>query len=113
LTAKVESLEARTAELEAEKSRLEGELAVARLRLERFEAIERGYEEARVRVKESLSKLSPLLGLGDSVLPSFDGLRDSAWANKLDSDSQAVSGLKDLQDQLKGLLGGEAKKPAP
>lgn len=111
LTAEVERLKAVTAELEAKNAALEAEMAQARQTLSQIEEIKQGYEAARTQFGAALKQVGPLLGLGESPLPPFEGLKDSSWVGKFAPPANLPSDMKALQDELKGLLGEGIKLP--
>ena len=113
LTAEVESLKVRITQLEAEKAKVDAQLASANQELQRVAEIKQGYEAARTKFAASLKQMAPLVGNAESPLPPFEGLSDSTWVGKLTPGAEAAPGLKELQNELKGILGDEAKKPAP
>ncbi len=111
LTAEVESLKARIIQLEAEKAKVDAQLASANQELQRVAEIKQGYEAARTKFAANLKQMAPLVGNAESPLPPFEGLSDSSWIGKLAPAAEMAPGLKDLQNELKGILGNEAKKP--
>lgn len=100
-------LELDLVKLEAENARLESELANAKKELEKVEEIKKGYEAAREKFKENISKLGPLLGSAASGLPAFEELKDSGWIGKFSGDGELPADLKALGSELKGLLGDQ------
>jgi DNA repair exonuclease SbcCD ATPase subunit len=120
LTAEIESLKAKVADLEAknaklqqleaENARLATELATAKKELDEVAAIKNGYEEARTKFAASLTQLAPLLGNMPSPLPPFEGLADSSWVGKFTPGAKIAPDLKELQNQLKDLLGPQGKQ---
>lgn len=113
LQAKVAELEAEKAELEADATRLQSELMDAEKELEGIDEIRKGYEDARTKFQESMKKLSPLVGDAASPFPPFEGLKDSNWVGQLAPGGAVTSGVRDMQDQLKQLLGDDLGIPAP
>lgn len=111
LTAKVAQLEAQTKKLESENARLQTELADAKRKLDEVEAIRKGYESARAALKKAMDQLGPLVGAAGSPLPPFEGLKDSSWVGKLGPPAETASGLKQLQDTFKELMGPPGAKP--
>jgi hypothetical protein len=79
----------------------------------RVAEIKQGYEAARTKFAASLKQMAPLVGYAKSPLPPFEGLSDSSWVGKLTPGAEMAPGLKELQSELKGILGNEAKKPGP
>ena len=102
-----EQLEARLAKVTAENDQLRSDLGSARQELADVEQIKQGYEAARAKVKENMSQLGALLGNTESPLPAFEDLKSSDWAGNLMPGGQLPADLKNLQDELKGLLGGQ------
>jgi cell division protein FtsB len=113
LTAEAEAQKAKAEKLAAENAQLQQQLAAAKQEQERFEKIKLGYEAGRARIKEQLQQLAPLLGATGSPLPPFEALSDSNWAGNFAPGAKLAPGLKELQSELQGLLGPEAKKPSP
>ncbi len=114
LTAEVESLRASVEELKAENTRLESELENAKKDLAGVEEIKKGYETARTKFRENLAQLAPLLGNAAPALPPFEELKDSSWIGKFAPNAEMTSGLKDLKNlegNLKGLLGDQGLLP--
>jgi len=111
LTAEVDDLKARLTQLEAEKANVDAQLASANQELQRVAEIKQGYEAARTKFAASLKQMAPLVGNAESPLPPFEGLSDSSWVGKLAPGTEMAPGLKELQNELKGILGSEAKKP--
>ena len=113
LSAEVERLKASVAALEKAKAQTDAELAKAKQDLSQVEEIKRGYEDARAKFAASLKPLAALTGNVESPLPPFEGLKDSSWVGKLTPGAGLPAGIKELEKELKGLLGEEAKKPVP
>lgn len=113
LMAETESLKQRVTQLEAEKAQADTQLVSANQELQRVAAIKQGYEEARIKFAAHLKQLAPLVGNAESPLPPFEGLSDSSWVAKLTPGAELTPQLKELQNTVQGLLGNEAKKPAP
>lgn len=120
LTAEVARLKAVTADLEAKNAALQAELtlgkqqvAQAQQYLAQIEEIKKGYEEARVKFGESLKPLASVLGISESPLPPFEGLKDSSWVGKFAPSGNLAPGIKELQNELKGLMGEGVKLPTP
>jgi hypothetical protein len=118
LTAQLEQQKQAASQLEAEKAQLsaqltanQADLAAARQALNRVAEIKKGYEEARTKMAASMKQLAPLVGNAESPLPPFEGLADSNWVGKLVPNAGAVPGLKELQSELQGLLEGAKPKP--
>jgi chromosome segregation ATPase len=121
LTAEVESLQAETAKLKAEitetkaevaetkaeNARLESELGAAKQELARVEKIKKGYETARTKLTEQMKQFAPLLGNAGSPLPPFDELEDSSWAGEFAPAAKLAPGIKDLEKEIKELLGDQ------
>ncbi len=107
LTAEVQQLKSRVADLEAERVAMETELSAAQADLARMEEIRTGYETARVEFQKNLAQLAPVLGLTGSPLPPFEQLSDSSWVDRFAPSGDLTTGLKDLKDleqQFRGLL---------
>ncbi len=104
LTAEVQQLKGQVAELEANRGALEAELTAAQADLARMEEIRKGYETARVEFQKNMAKLAPVLGLTGSPLPPFEQLSDSSWVSRFAPSEEMTSGLKDLEQQFRGLL---------
>jgi hypothetical protein len=113
LSVEVEKQKQQVAKLEKEKAELQAKLADANRELEKVARIRKGYELARTELKKQLAQLVPLVGGADSPLPSFDDLQDTKWIGSWAPAGKIASGLKDLQLELKGLLGGDKEKPKP
>jgi outer membrane murein-binding lipoprotein Lpp len=120
LTAEVERLKAATADLEAKNAALQAELtqgkqqaALAQQQLAQIEEIKKGYEEARVKFGDSMKQLAPVLGISGSPLPTFENLKDSSWVGKFAPPANLAPGIKELQNELKGLMGEGLKPPTP
>lgn len=116
LTAEVQQLKDRVAELEANRQALEAELTAAQADLARMEEIRKGYETARAELQQNMAKLAPMLGLTGSPLPPFEQLSDSSWVSGFARSEEITSGLKDLEQQFRGLLeatGGLPVVPKP
>ncbi len=120
LTAEVERLKAATADLEAKNAAMQAELtqakqeaAQAQQQLAQIEEIKKGYEEARVKFGDSMKQLAPILGVSGSPLPPFESLKDSSWVGKFAPPANLAPGIKELQNELKGLMGEGIKLPTP
>lgn len=118
LTAEVARLKATTADLEAKRAALEAELAQtkaevaqAQQQLGQIEEIKKGYEDARAKFGDSLKQLAPMLGISESPLPPFESLKDSSWVGKFAPPANLAPGIKELQNELKGLMGEGVKLP--
>lgn len=104
LTAEVQQLKRQLAESEAERTALQNQLTAAQADLARVEDIRTGYETARAELQKNMAKLAPMLGLTGSPLPPFEQLSDSSWASRFIPSEDITSGLKDLEQQFRGLL---------
>jgi hypothetical protein len=104
-----QSYGAKSASLESENVTLKAELASAKQELAKIEEIKKGYEEARIKLKESLSQLGPLLGNAGSgsLLPEFEDLKNSDWVSQFAPSGELPANLKALEGELKGLLGDQ------
>ncbi len=105
---RLEQLEAKHTQVTAENDQLRSDLESARQEVANVEQIKQGYEAARAKVKENMSQLGALLGNTESPLPAFEDLKNSDWASNLMSGGgQLPADLKSLENELKGLLGGQ------
>jgi chromosome segregation ATPase len=106
MRAQLETTRAAMEQMTAKNTELQTELETARQQIADVQVIKRGYEEARAKVQANLSQLGPLLGTSDSPMPAFEDLKNSDWAGKLLPAGQLPGDLKELENQLKDLLGG-------
>jgi outer membrane murein-binding lipoprotein Lpp len=111
LTAEIQVLKSQVAELKASNAALETQLTAARTDLARFEEIRQGYETARTEFQKNLAQLAPALGLAASPLPPFEQLKDSSWVSRFAPNPELTSGLKDLEQQFRGLLEAAGGQP--
>ena len=96
----------------AENDQLRSDLENAQQEIAKVEQIREGYEAARAKVKENMSQLGALLGSTESPLPAFEDLKNSDWASNLMPGGGALpADLKGLENELKGLLGGQGNFP--
>ena len=111
LTAEIQKLKSQVAELESRNAALDAQLTTAKADLGRMDEIRRGYETARVEFQKNLTQLAPVLGLTGSPLPPFEQLKDSSWVNRFAPSPEMTSGLKDLEQQFRGLLDAIGNQP--
>lgn len=111
LTAEIQVLKNQTAELSSQNAALEAELTAAKADLARVEEIRQGYETARAEFQKNLAQLAPALGLAGSPLPPFEQLKDSSWVSRFAPNPELTSGLKDLEQQFRGLLEAAGGQP--
>ena len=110
---KIAELTAQVNALQQENNALKTELEMSRQELAKVREIKQGYEAARTKLQQSLAQLAPMLGITPSPLPAFEDLKNSDWASKLFPSAEMASGMKELQNELQGLLGKPPAKPAP
>ncbi len=110
----LEQVKVRLAEIKAENDQLKSDLENARQKMGEFVQIKQGYEEARAKVRESMSQLGAMIGRTESPLPAFEDLKNSDWAsNLIPGDGQLPADLKGLENELKGLLGEQGNLLEP
>lgn len=111
LTAENQKLKEQVAQLEASSAELQGQLNAARTDLARVDEIRQGYEAARTEFQKNLAQLAPALGIAGSPLPPFEQLKDSSWVSRFAPNPELMSGLKDLEQQFRGLLEAAGNQP--
>jgi outer membrane murein-binding lipoprotein Lpp len=111
MTAEIEKLKSQVAELESRSATLEAQLTAAQADLARVDEIRQGYETARTEFQKNLAQLAPVLGLTGPLLPPFEQLKDSSWVGRLAPTPEVTSGLKDLEQQFRGLLDAMGDQP--
>lgn len=109
---KIAELTAQVDALQKENAALKTELEQSRQELAKVQEIRQGYEAARTKLQQSLAQVAPILGITPSPLPAFEDLKNSDWADKLFPSAEMASGLRDLQNELQGLLGTPPARPA-
>jgi outer membrane murein-binding lipoprotein Lpp len=111
MTAEIQKLKSQVAELEARNAGMEAQLTAAKTDLARMDEIRQGYETARTEFQKNLAQLAPVLGLTGPLLPPFEQLKDSSWVGRLAPIPEVTSGLKDLEQQFRGLLDAIGDQP--
>jgi outer membrane murein-binding lipoprotein Lpp len=111
LTAENQRLKSQVAELESANAALQAQLTTAKADLARMNEIRQGYEAARTDLQKNLAQLAPVLGLTGSPLPPFEQLKDSSWVSRFVPNPEAISGLKELEQQFRGLLDAVGTPP--
>ncbi len=111
LTAENQKLMDQVSELEASRAELQAQLNAARSDLARVDEIRQGYEAARTEFQKNLAQLAPALGIAASPLPPFEQLKDSSWVSRFAPSPELTSGLKDLEQQFRGLLEAAGNQP--
>jgi outer membrane murein-binding lipoprotein Lpp len=112
MTAEIEKLKSQVAELESHNTALKAQLTAAQADLARVDEIRQGYETARTEFQKNLAQVAPVLGLTGPLLPPFEQLKDSSWVGRLSPTPEVTAGLKDLEQQFRGLLDAMGDQPA-